>query len=383
MDIKRLTAILEDSCNIRHKGIKAYCRLSGVFLIIYFLIASAFPQYSYSLEIFLNKNRSESGTIGFVDIDRVFREYSGTAASKNELDQELRRKEAEIERRKNVIYKLKAKSAKLRQEKELATVLPEMLESRKKIEEAQEQLRQDAEKVNQEKEQLQKEGNSVRQQMLEKEKQDFIIQAKQNGIPEEAIQEMLKEKFSQNETDSKATPEEKRDKDIDDEKAKERKYKAAKEKKDREINKDDGKPEIAAYNSVPMPEIARSKYRSQDEDNAPANLFTINIPGIGDFSFSVSTEPAKINEEITRIENRIKQDEESLKAYELTAEKELSEYEEAQTKQLLGKIYNAMQKLAQQEEISVVADKRNILYGKKTSDLTQKLLNLLEEPEDE
>ena len=204
MDIKRLTAILEDSCNIRHKGIKAYCRLSGVFLIIYFLIASAFPQYSYSLEIFLNKNRSESGTIGFVDIDRVFREYSGTAASKNELDQELRRKEAEIERRKNVIYKLKAKSAKLRQEKELATVLPEMLESRKKIEEAQEQLRQDAEKVNQEKEQLQKEGNSVRQQMLEKEKQDFIIQAKQNGIPEEAIQEMLKEKISQNETDSKS-----------------------------------------------------------------------------------------------------------------------------------------------------------------------------------
>lgn len=382
MNIRRLTTYLAEQCGLRNKG-HAHCRLLGVSLIIYFLILFIFPQSLYALEIFLNKNRSESGTIGFVDIDRVFREYSGTAASKNELEQEVRRKEAEIERRKNVIYKLKAKSARLRQEKELASVLPEMIETRKKIDEAQEQLRQDSEKTSREKERLQKEENSVRHQILEKEKQDFITQSRQNGIPEEAIQEMLKEKFPQNETDNKALEEEKRDKYNDDKKAMEEKYRAAKEKKDKETNKDDGKPEIPAYNSVPMPEIARSKYRSQDEDIVPENRFIVNIPGIGDFSFSVSTEPAKINEEITKIENKIRQDEESLKAYEMMAEKELSEYEEAQTKQLLGRIYNAMQKLAQQEEISVVADKRNILYGKKTSDLTQKLLNLLEAPEDE
>ena len=50
---------------------------------------------------------------------------------------------------------------------------------------------------------------------------------------------------------------------------------------------------------------------------------------------------------------------------------------------MLGKIYTALKKISEQEEISVVVDKREILYGKKTVDLTQKLLSLLETAEDE
>ena len=62
----------------------------GIALLMF--LAAAFPQQSYPLEIFLNDNRSETGTIGFIDIDKVFSSYSGTASSKKMFEKEVKRK---------------------------------------------------------------------------------------------------------------------------------------------------------------------------------------------------------------------------------------------------------------------------------------------------
>ena len=40
---------------------------------------------SAALELLLEENRGESGTIGYVDIDRVFKEYSGTTGAREDF----------------------------------------------------------------------------------------------------------------------------------------------------------------------------------------------------------------------------------------------------------------------------------------------------------
>ena len=354
----------------------------SLIFIFFLFIMSAMPGKSFALEVFLNENRSETGTIGFVDIDKVFLSYTGTESSKDKLNNEIRRKEEELARRQTKIYKQKAKAAKLRQEKELASMIPEMMESRKQIEEAQEQLKQDREALKEETEKTRKEAEKIQQ---EKEKQKFIIEYRNMGLPEEDLPNILKGKFPENDAEINGNSEknqQKEEKTAENSGNKDKEeQKAGKEQKEQNGENTAAIHEKNAYESVPVPVLPRSKYRTEEE--TPVPLYTINIPGIGDFSFSVSTEPAKIQEELQKLEIQIEHDEDSAKRYEEQAEKELAKYEEAQTRQLLGKIYLALKKLAHKEEISVIIDKRNILYGKKAVDLTQKLLDLLETPEEE
>lgn len=338
-----------------------------------------------ALEIFLNENRSETGTIGFVDIDRAFTAYSGTKNSKEEMRQEIQKKENAIEKKRKKIYEQKARAAKLRQERELAIILPEMLEARQKTDNAAEKLRQDSEKIRQDAETLEKQKKDLERQRAEAEKQQFIIESRQQGLPEDAIQAMIKEKFPQeglsadtNEsavnTDTAAAfpggisaglP------------------KNAKDSKKTELYSPGTGRELEAYESIPLPDLPLSPYGKEAEEAKNAPAYKLNVPGIGDFSFTVSTEPARIAEEIKNLEEKIKNGEAELADFEKQSEQELAEYEEASMRQLLGKIYTALKKLSEQEEISVVVDKRNILYGKKTVDLTEKLLSLLETPEEE
>jgi Skp family chaperone for outer membrane proteins len=52
---------------------------------------------------------------------------------------------------------------------------------------------------------------------------------------------------------------------------------------------------------------------------------------------------------------------------------DLSVYEKQQSQIILGKIYQALKDLAQEEQISVVVDKNSVLYGDATIDLTDRL----------
>lgn len=334
-----------------------------------------------ALEIFLNDNRSETGTIGFVDIDRAFRSYSGTKNSKDEMSREIKKKEEAIEKRRKKIYEQKARAAKLRQERELAVILPEMLEARQKTDEAAEKLRQDAQTIEQQKKDLAK-------QSVEAEKQRFIIESRQHGLPEDAIQAMLNERYPADSSNTAGTSDISATTTGADTAVSTVALSAVSSENGRnssqtELYSPGTGREMEAYESIPLPDIPLSPYGKEAEEVRNAPAYRLNVPGIGDFSFTVSTEPAKIAEEIKSLEVKIQNSEEELADFEKKAEMELAEYEEASTRQLLGKIYTALKKLSEQEEISVVVDKRNILYGKKTVDLTEKLLFLLETPEEE
>ena len=141
--------------------------------ILLALLAMAISTPAYTLEVFLNANRSDTGTIGYVDIDRVFNTYSETKASKLDLEKEVRRKEEELERRRTTIYNRKAKATKLRQEKELALILPEMLENQAKKAQAEEKMRADAEKIRREQEELAQKCGVSRQTISAIEKGDY------------------------------------------------------------------------------------------------------------------------------------------------------------------------------------------------------------------
>jgi len=108
------------------------------------------------------------------------------------------------------------------------------------------------------------------------------------------------------------------------------------------------------------------------------------MPGIAKvpvnyFKFSVSTAIPEIDAAITVKETDLRKKEEALKIYQRQVEKELLEYESHRGEILLGRIYIALKELAAKEEVSVIVDKRNTLFGHPAVDLTGKLLEKLEE----
>ncbi|MFA6029937.1 MAG: OmpH family outer membrane protein [Elusimicrobiota bacterium] len=70
-------------------------------------------------------------------------------------------------------------------------------------------------------------------------------------------------------------------------------------------------------------------------------------------------------------------EEEALKHQE-QVEKNLLELESRRSEILLGKIYTVVQEVARENGVSVVVDKGQILFGQKTVDLTEKVLKKLE-----
>jgi Skp family chaperone for outer membrane proteins len=97
------------------------------------------------------------------------------------------------------------------------------------------------------------------------------------------------------------------------------------------------------------------------------------------FKFSVSTAVPEIDAAIASKEEELKQKEDALRLFQRQVEKELLEYESHRSEILLGRIYLTLKEMAAKEGVSVVVDKRSILFGHSAVDLTDKLLDALEE----
>ncbi|OGR52797.1 MAG: hypothetical protein A2049_06750 [Elusimicrobia bacterium GWA2_62_23] len=251
--------------------------------LIFLLLALA-PMQAPALELLLEENRGESGTIGYVDIDRVFKEYSGTTGAREEFISEIKKKEDSVNARKAAIFTLKAELAKLRQEREFALTLPSLLETQRSVAEA-----------------------------------------------------------------------------------------------------------AAVKTTPPPPQVSTETAGAGVSTAAPAALPQglpgmngIDMPGVSKvpvnhFKFSVSTAVPEIDAALGKKEEELRQKEEELRVFQRMAERELLEYESRKSEILLGRIYVALKELAVKEEVSVIVDKRNILFGQNAVDLTGKLLKRLEE----
>jgi Skp family chaperone for outer membrane proteins len=262
------------------------------------LAAPAAP--AAALELLLEDNKGESGTIGYVDIDRVFKDFSGTAGAREDFIAEIKKKEAALDNMKSGVFTLKAELAKLRQEREFALTLPSLMEAKASAE--------------------------------------AVQQAAQAAV------DAAKAAQTEAQAALQATPAD----------------------------------PAAASGEAPPPLPAGLP--------GMPTLAAVNMPGVGAvpltrFKFSVSTSVPEIDAAIAQKEAALKKGEDDLRSFQRLSEKELLEYETHKTEILLGRIYVALKELAVKEAVSVVIDKRNILFGQPAVDLTQKLLEKLEAPE--
>jgi len=270
--------------------------------LIFLFSLALLPADGAALELLLEENRGESGTIGYVDIDRVFKEYSGTTGAREEFITEIKKREDALNARKTNIFTLKAELAKLRQEREFALTLPSLLETQRSVAEAAAATAaavqaQTAAALQASTSAVQASTGTVQ----------ASTQAAQAAQPEPAVLPA-------------------------------------------------GLPGMAG---IDMPGVAK-------------------VP-VSHFKFSVSTAVPEIDAAITKKEADLASREEELRQAQRQSERELLEYEGRKSEMLLGRIYVALKELAIKEEVSVIVDKRNILYGQTAVDLTPKLLRKLED----
>lgn len=275
---------------------------------LFFIVLLAFPALNAgALELLLEENRGESGTIGYVDIDRVFKEYSGTTGAREEFITEIKRKEDAVNMKKVAVYTLKAEIAKLKQEREFALTLPSLLDTQRSVAEAAQPAAVQPPQVS--------------TQTL------GISSAAAAAVSTQTVEASTQTVAVSTQTSARlaAAP-----------------------------------AGLPGMEGIDMPGIAR-------------------VP-VSRFKFSVSTSVPEIDAAITKKETDLKVKEDELQAFQRMAERELLEYESRKSEILLGRIYVALKELAVKEEVSVIVDKRNILFGQNAVDLTDKLLKKLEEP---
>lgn len=261
-------------------------------LLIIPLLLSLAPRAG-ALELSLEENRGESGTIGYVDMDRVFREYSGTTGARDEFLSEVKKKEGELDASKKQIFALKAEISRLRQEREFAAALPLF-------------------------------------------------------FGEEAPQAASSAAPAGVETSTAPA----------------------------------AAPEISTAAAAALPGMSAPS-QAAPAQGAPVRQPLIHMPGVGamsldKFRMSVSTSVADIEAAIAAREKRLETLEGTLRSEQRKAEKELLDRESKKTEAILGRIYFLLRELAVSEGVSVVIDKRSILFGHSAVDLTGKLIEKLE-----
>jgi len=294
--------------------------------LIFLLSLALLPSPAAALELLLEENRGESGTIGYVDIDKVFKEYSGTTGAREEFLAEIKKKEDALNARKTGIFTLKAELAKLRQEREFALTLPSLLETQRSVAEA-------------------------------KAAADAALAAARAAAEAAAVQASSAAAAAGVSTAAPA-------------------------------------PEVPAAVSTataaapaPAQPASGEPVQPQPLKDLPQDLpglAGIDMPGVAKvpvshFKFSVSTSVPEIDAAIEKKTAELAAKEEELRQAQRQSERELLEYEGRKTEILLGRIYVALRELAVKEEVSVIVDKRNILYGQSAVNLTDKLLRKLED----
>lgn len=108
----------------------------------------------------------------------------------------------------------------------------------------------------------------------------------------------------------------------------------------------------------------------------------IFMPGMGkipisNFKFSVSSSTVEIDRAISDVESKISKLQSDILSLKNKFDDELSKNASKENERMLKKIYDAIDQVSREEEVSVVVDKRNILFGRKAVDLTDKVLEKL------
>jgi Skp family chaperone for outer membrane proteins len=305
-----------------------------------------------ALELSLEENKGESGTVGYVDIDRVFKEYSGTLAAREEFLGEIKRKEGSVNQRKHEVFSLKADISKLRQEREFAMTLPSLFATADSINAAaQPAPAADAPAAEPASSTAATETSAVQERAAAPSTAQPAA-GLMNIPPADELVSTAAAARSEVPALSAAVPPAAQPEPV--------------------------KPDQEAAAPAAAPAQAAAPVQ------LPPGLPGIDMPGISKvpvsyFKFSVSTSVPEIDAAISAKETELRNKEDALKLYQRQIERELLEYESHKSEILLGRIYIALKELAIREGVSVIVDKRSILFGHSAVDLTDPLLSALEE----
>ncbi len=257
------------------------------------------PFNLHSIEISLEENRAESGTVGYVDIKKIFDKFA--SASRKNFNDEIKKRQGEVEDLKKELFEIRAKKEKLMWEYEIARMYEEF---KTKI-------------------------------------SSFSISESSKTIVDNV-----------NETSTTF-------------------------KSDYGISMSSSDVAIDSNTAVAF-EVSTSSSTTQEEEP-----FVV-MPGVGMipismFKFSVSSSTLIIDAEIKFLEK--KSDEIEKKIYELKEryDAEISEIARKENIEVFKKIYQAIEEVAKKEGISIVVDKRNILFGMKSIDLTDRVIEKMEQ----
>ncbi len=285
-----------------------------------------------ALELSLEENKGESGTVGFVDIDRVFKGYSGTLLAREEFLGEIKKKEESVNQRKRVVYALKADIAKLRQERAFALTLPSLLATEAQLNRAETRQQPPVDAP----------GASSAAAVA-------IFSAAGGSAETPVTGSAPAGVVTSTEAAAPAI----------------------------------APAEVIISTAAADPLAPREEIPAAAQPPAALPAGGVNMPGVTSvpvsfFKFSVSTAIPEIDNAIAAKETELKQKEDALKLYQRQVEKELLEYESRRSEMLLGRVYYALKELAVTAGVSVIVDKRSILFGHSAVDLTDKLLSSLE-----
>lgn len=269
------------------------------------LAAFLFSVYlpAFSIELSLEENKAESGTVGYVDIEKVFKMYPLTRVSKDKFKEKIKEKQKLLDQKSAEIEEMKGRVTRLKQEKEFAESLKNMLDTAQKASEM-----------------------------------NAAAKASQEGLP--ALSESIAVSTI-----------------------------------------------AAAVSSSTVQEIAVSTASAPSVSISTASgaiVPTLAMPGVGNlplnhFKFSVSTSPAEIEYAVNSLNASILAAQSSLEETRRQFDKEMYDYQDEETEKILGRIYIKLRELSIKEGVSVVVDKKSILFGHKAVDLTEKLIKDLKE----
>jgi len=108
----------------------------------------------------------------------------------------------------------------------------------------------------------------------------------------------------------------------------------------------------------------------------------IMMPGVGKFplsnyKFSISSSTLDISNAITQLDQIISKLKNEISELKKKYDEELSKKATRENEKIFKKIYDAIEEVSREEKVSIVVDKKSILFGRKTVDLTDKVIEKL------
>lgn len=296
-----------------------------------------------ALEISLEENKAERGNIGYIDMPKVFRLYPETHKAKETYKEIVRQAEEQVNLRRGEVLALRAELSQLKLERDILekspvekTTAPAPVPPPPAVEPSEE-----AEPTTDDPPVAERDASSSAAA-------DLTSAATAHAKLDAELDAII---------DAAPGPEEKTPESTAGEIV---------------INI----PGISEEKALVAPPAGENAAKKQKEKTASAP----HAPLPGEDSLKMRERILKeLDSKIGDKEALYSAKEAEFSAYQASVEKNLIEIESRRSEILLGKIYKAVRQVAQENGVSIVVDKNQIIYGQSTVDLTSKVLQRLKE----